>query len=33
MEADILPLMRKHEAQMLSCDNILKNESIIYVIE
>lgn len=33
MEADILPLMRKHEAQMFNYDNILKNESIIYVIE
>lgn len=33
MEADILPLMRKHEAQMLNYGNILKNESIIYVIE
>lgn len=33
MEADILPLMRKHEARMLNYDNILKNESIIYVIE
>lgn len=33
MEADILPLVRKHEAQMMNYDNILKSESIIYVIE
>lgn len=33
MEEDILPLERKHEAHMWNYDNILKNESIIYVIE